>query len=708
MPSTYLLVLILIALCHAGIAVWVFSRKPADAEHQSCSLFEIGVTLWILGDALILATRSFVFENLSLGGGITMLIGLVSLTHTLPTENSSRPRLWYTILPLIGVYLALPFRVFIRGMAFASNGALMTDLSVGLPVFICIVGGYGTISAVRFWRSYRESSGLHRLQSQYLFFVAFTLIGALFVFDIALPTQHLFRLVALGPIASLPITIATAYAIHRHRLMDIQIVIQRSVVYSIMVGIAAVLFFSLLIGFELVLNRRRPDGPALAAAGSALALTVAVFEPFERRLRALTDRLFFKRRYDSSHVVQKLSETLNATLVLEQLIPRVLRKLKHLFRTRIACVYLMRRGAIARYGANACDDPSYRRLMRVFHVRPHILVRSDIPYILADRHLATDLRSLLEEIRQEPSLTNVELGVPIFNEHVLAGVLLLGPKLSGDPYTTEDLELLQTFAHQAAVAIARAKLYSKVRSYSRRLRQKVEERTQRLARLQEDQVRMIGDITHGLQTPLTILKAQIETARRRPHTPVEWDLYESLTDRMSRLLYDLLKLIRLETGNEDFRRSRVDLSKLLGEMGKNFDVLMRQQRISFKTDIAPGVTIRGREDAIEDLVTNLVSNAVKYMTPSGPRRIKVGLHGATLTVSDTGVGIPQQDVPHIFKRFYRARNHTGDGTGLGLAICQTIAEKHRATINVESEEGKGTTFTIVFPLARRKQHQWQP
>ncbi len=704
MPSAYLLLLILIAMCHAGIALWVFSRKPADAEHQSFSLFEIGVTLWILGDALILATRGFVFENLSLGGGITMLIGLVLLAETLPTENSSHPQLWYAILPLIGVYLALPFGVFIRGMELAANGALMADLGLGLPVFICIVGVYGTCIAMRFWRSYREASGLHRLQSQYLFFVAFMFIGVLFVFDIALPLQHIIRFIALGPIASLPITIATAYAIHRHRLMDIQIVIQRSVVYSIMVGIAAVLFFSLLIGFELALNRRRPDGPALAAAGSALALTVAVFEPFERRLRVLTDRLFFKRRYESSHVVQKLSETLNATLVLEQLVPRVLRKLKHLFRTRIACVYLMRSGTTERYGANACDDPSYRRLMRMFHVRPHILVRSDLPYILADRHLATDLRSLLEEIGLEPSLAKVELGIPIFNEHVLSGVVLLGPKLSGDPYTTEDLDVLQTFAHQAAVAIARAKLYSKVRSYSRRLQQKVEERTQRLTKLQEDQVRMIGDITHGLQTPLTILKAQIETARKRPEAPVEWDLYESLTDRMSRLLYDLLKLIRLETGNENFRRSRIDLSELLKDMGKNFDVLMRQKHIAFKTDIAPRVTIRGRADAIEDLVTNLVSNAVKYMGPSGLSRITLGLHGTVLTVSDTGIGIPQQDVPHIFKRFYRARNHIGDGTGLGLAICRTIAEKHGATINVGSEEGKGTIFTIVFPPVRRKQH----
>jgi len=699
MPPGYLLVLTLIALCHAGIALWVFSRKPADAQHQSFSIFEIGITAWILGDALILATRSFVFDNISLGGGVTMLIGLVLLAETLPTQTLSRPRLWHTVLPLVGVYLTLPIGVFIRHVQFAPDGTLKVELGPGFPVLICIVGAYSIYIGVRFWRSFRQSSGLQRLQSPYLLFGACTLMGVFFVLDIALPVLHVFRFIALGPVTSLPIAFTTAYAIHRRRLMDIRIVIQRTTVYSMLVGSAAVLFFSLLIGFELMLHRR-PDGPALAAAGSALVLTVAVFEPFERHLRAMTDRLFFKRRYESSHVVQTLSETLNTTLVIEQLVPRVLRKLKHLFRTRIACLYLVRRGRVQRYGANTCDDASCRKMVRIFHVRPQILVRSDLPYIFADRHLTTDLRNMLEEIRLEPSLSSVELGVPIFNERVLSGVVLLGTKLSGDPYTAEDLDVLQTFAHQAAVAIARAQLYSKVRSYSRRLQKKVAERTQRLSALQEDQVRMIGDITHGLQTPLTILKAQIETARKRPHIAVKWDLYESLTDRMSRLLYDLLKLIRLETGNEDFRSGRVDLSSLLKAMGKNFDVLMRQQRIAFKMEIAPGVTIRGREDAIEDMVTNLVSNAVKYMAPSGLRRITLGLHGTMLTVSDTGVGIPQQDLPHIFKRFYRARNHIGDGTGLGLAICQTIAEKHKATVNVESEEGKGTIFTITFPPLR--------
>jgi signal transduction histidine kinase len=695
MSPGYLFVLIFIGLCHAGIGLWVFSRRPADAQHQSFSIFEIGVSLWILGDALMLATRSFVFDNLTLGG-ITMLISLVLLADTLPNNASFRPQFWYAVLPLLGVYIALPFGVFFRGTEFTQNGTLIAKLGPGFPALICIFSGYSAYGLVRVWRSYRRSSGLQRLQLRYLLFGAFAFMGVMFAFDVALPALHVFRFTALGPVASLVIAVATAYAFHRQQLMDIRIVIQKSAVYSILVGSASVLFFSLLIGFELML-RRKPDGTALAAAGSALVISVAVFEPCERRLRTVTDRLFFKQRYEYSHVVQKLSETLNNTIVLEQLVPRVLAELKHLLRTSRARFILVRSGRSDRYGAGTYKDVSSGKLGRLFDGYPHILVRSDLPYILADRNLTLEIRHVLEGVQWDTSLAMFEVGIPIFNERALSAVVLLGPKLSGDPYTTEDLEMLQTFAHQAAVAIARAKLHAMVQSHSRMLEKKVEERTARIAKLQEDQVRMIGDISHGLQTPLTILKAQIETARRSPNAPVKWDLCEAMTDQMSRLLYDLLKLIRLETGKEDFRSGRVDLSMLLKEMGENFDVLMRQKGIVFKTDIAPGVTIRGREDAVEDLVTNLVSNAVKYMAASGLRVITLGLHGTMLSVSDTGIGIPKEDLSYIFKRFYRARNHIGEGTGLGLAICQTIAEKHRATINVESEEGKGTMFTITFP-----------
>src|SRR6185369_12791678 len=136
---------------------------------------------------------------------------------------------------------------------------------------------------------------------------------------------------------------------------------------------------------------------------------------FERRLRAITDRLFFKQRYEYSHVVQILSETLNATLAIEQLVPRVVRKLKYLFRTRSACVYLVKSSIVNRFGANLCDDAYCRKLVRLFHVRPYILIRADLPFILADRQLPQDLRNLLGNFSKEPTLANVELGVPIFS-----------------------------------------------------------------------------------------------------------------------------------------------------------------------------------------------------------------------------------------------------------------------------------------------------
>jgi hypothetical protein len=122
MPPAYLLLFILIALSHAGIALWVFSNKPADAQHQAFCIFEVGATLWILGDALILATRSFVFEFISLGAGITMLIGLVLLIGTLPTQGYPARDPGIPFCRSLAYIWSLPLDVFLRGMGFATDG----------------------------------------------------------------------------------------------------------------------------------------------------------------------------------------------------------------------------------------------------------------------------------------------------------------------------------------------------------------------------------------------------------------------------------------------------------------------------------------------------------------------------------------------------------------------------------------------------------
>ena len=126
--------------------------------------------------------------------------------------------------------------------------------------------------------------------------------------------------------------------------------------------------------------------------------------------------------------------------------------------------------------------------------------------------------------------------------------------------------------------------------------------------------------------------------------------------------------------------------------------------IHITTGLLEPVTVAGDEMRLRELVLNLVDNAIKYSKKGGTVEMRLSAAGRTarLSVSDTGIGIPPDEQPKIFNRFYRtdaARAHTKKGTGLGLAICRWIVETHRGSIEVQSDPDKGSTFTVILPLA---------
>lgn len=215
-----------------------------------------------------------------------------------------------------------------------------------------------------------------------------------------------------------------------------------------------------------------------------------------------------------------------------------------------------------------------------------------------------------------------------------------------------------------------------------------------------------ADVSHQLQTPLTVMKGTAEVALGSPRTQSEYqgtlaELAEEV-DEMARVLADLRALTLADAGAESGERGPVNLTDVVGEAAEIVEALAETKKISVDTAIEPGVTVWGSRIGLKQILLNLGDNAVKY-TPDGGR-ISLTLESrdreALLTVSDTGVGIPAEDLPHVFDRFYRARRTTppSAGTGLGLAIVKRIVEVHGGSVSVESGLGKGSTFTVRLPL----------
>ncbi len=226
----------------------------------------------------------------------------------------------------------------------------------------------------------------------------------------------------------------------------------------------------------------------------------------------------------------------------------------------------------------------------------------------------------------------------------------------------------------------------------------------RLENLFTSQRRFLADVGHELRTPLTVIKGNTSLMRRMSCADEEsLDSIENEVDRLTRLVGDLLLLAQAESGKMPLIFQTVELDTLVFEAMSQLKVLA-QDRIKLRVGDIDQVLVCGDRDKLKQVLLNLIGNAINY-TQAGEVVVGVGKEGsmARIAVSDTGPGIPQEDLPHIFERFYRAEKartrSKSKGFGLGLSIAYWIVHNHNGQITVDSKLGVGTTFCVWLPLA---------
>lgn len=218
------------------------------------------------------------------------------------------------------------------------------------------------------------------------------------------------------------------------------------------------------------------------------------------------------------------------------------------------------------------------------------------------------------------------------------------------------------------------------------------------------QRRFVADVSHELRTPLTTIRGNIELLQHMAAagTPLEPEALADIAseaERMSRLLNNFLTLARADAGFT-LEREPLDIGKLLQEVARQAPFLGRASFTSSGLTELEGTLVLGNQDFLKQLFLILLDNAFKYTPPEGSVTLRSALHDKTITitVTDTGMGISPEDLPHIFERFYRGEySRRYGGTGLGLAIARWIAEQHGGKIEVTSQPGQGSTFTVYLP-----------
>ena len=226
----------------------------------------------------------------------------------------------------------------------------------------------------------------------------------------------------------------------------------------------------------------------------------------------------------------------------------------------------------------------------------------------------------------------------------------------------------------------------------------------RMERLLRAQQQFLADVSHELRTPLTAVRGNADLMRQsKVYDSESIMVIQEESARMGRLVDDLLLLARADTGGLPMRQERVQLDDLFFEVFRKMRVLQKKTRVTLAVKEIDQVAVIGDPDRLDQVMINLVDNAIKYTTAGGTVDMSLSQAGgmAQLVIRDSGIGIPAEDLPYIFNRFYRvdkARARAQGGSGLGLSIVEWIIDAHQGKIEVESEVGVGTTFTVYLPV----------
>jgi two-component system phosphate regulon sensor histidine kinase PhoR len=217
---------------------------------------------------------------------------------------------------------------------------------------------------------------------------------------------------------------------------------------------------------------------------------------------------------------------------------------------------------------------------------------------------------------------------------------------------------------------------------------------------------LVGNISHELRTPIAGIKAMAETLHDGAidDKEVARDFLariEGEADRLTQIVTELTQLSRIETGQAELKKEPLNLNDVIDGVIAEMSALAERQQVALLRRLSPDLPlVQADKDRIRQTLINLVHNAIKFNKPSGRVTISTGYdsNSVTVSVTDTGIGISIEDLPHVFERFYKAdKARTGGGSGLGLAIAKHTIQSHGGEINSQSEEGKGSTFGFSLP-----------
>ncbi|MCB4791030.1 MAG: GAF domain-containing protein [Elusimicrobia bacterium] len=676
---------------NAFLCIFVYLNNRFNKVNRIFTIFNLCGTLWILGAFILHIAPSERFAyNYTRFFSIGMIFIPPTFLHFVIILTQSKNLTLKKALNIAYIFAVILYVLSLNGLfvkEFTWIGWKYYPQPYIVYKFYIINFVFWMIfSLLHVFRSYKNAKS-YKIKNQLKYFFLAISVGTFFG-SMNLLTSFGFKIYPIGGFANIITPAILAYAIVKHQLLDIQVIIRKSAIYGTLtislIGIYALIVGGLTAVFGVVGH----SGSWFINGIAGLSIAV-LFLPMREKIQLVIDKLFFKVRYDYHQTLSNLSAELTSIIRLENLL--------ELLVTQVVETMQVQKGFIMLFDRQKEVFSTISQLGMDKEAILNFSIDKNDKFIsfLAKNKKIVYLDEIQDSFVVPLKQLTMSLCVPLITKGNLVGILNLGYRLSEDQYTKEDIELLTTISNQAAIAVENAQLHRQIMDTEKDL-------------LSSDKFSALdtfaANIAHEIKNPLTSIKTFCQLLYDKFNDKLFVEKFNSIIpkeiERLENVLENMLHFNK--TLNVSF--GKVDIKQVLEELIGLLYYEIYKQNIALKKQYPEtSLEVKGNAEQLKQVFMNLILNSIQAMPKGGSLSISIkelmedknNTQFIEVSVTDTGCGIPKESLNKLFKPFYTTKPK---GTGLGLSITRKIVREHEGTISVESIPNSGTTFIVKLPV----------
>lgn len=687
---------IIAVLTSATLGLTVYLKNPKSWTNRFFAFMALIYTLYPIANTISLhplipsASHNLFWIRMDLFLGSFMASSLLMFAHTFPGKKITMGRKYLIFIGIIVLGNAImSWTPLFFPSVYYPEGATTAVTTMGPMIMFYLFSFFGMsiASFVILLKKYKNTRGVEKIKVLYLLIgisATLFLTGIMVIFFVAVLNYT--GTVFLGPIFPIILMSFTAYSIIKHKFLDIEPIIARAVSYTLLValfaiGYSAILFYGVSKIFHLNIDLKH------LIVNSALALIVAIsFRSLHLFISKITDKLFFRGRYNAQKILSDLTHAITSNIDFNKLSDKLLKTIIDEMR-------------VSKAGLLLIENDKVSMIRDIGFLNEQDLKNADFNKFIKSKKNSNYRFFTMGELEDEESKNffrkyNIEVIFPIKALEKYVAILVLGDKLSGLPYSSQDLNLLDVFASESGIAIDNAKLYSNL---EKALKSKSE---------------LISVVSHQLRTPVSGIKWGLESLKqggssRSEKTKVLNTSYLK-TIFLEQQLDDILIALDIYDQKVSIKKEECDLKEIFENIISDFAEPIVENKIKITYAISgDSVYVNADKLKLKKVLKTLIKNAVLYSEKGGEVIVSSQIEKdgnkekILITVSDKGAGMTKEELDHIFEEFFRSeriKKKLPDGLGLGMFIAKAFIEAHGGRIWAYSGgENMGADVHIELP-----------